>query len=159
MIFQLQITVQSIEEAERVLASLKHSADPAVVQQVEGQIPAFDGEVSVKGEPVAEKPKNPRGRPRRQVADPLPESAAPSASLPEKQGPAPAPESEPEVEGQAARQTYTRDDVRQALMDLQAKTPGDMTGALAMLEKFKAGRVSEVAEADFAKFIAACKAA
>lgn len=155
MIFQLQITVQSIEEAERILASLKYSADPAVVQQVEDQtqrILACAEQVAQHVNPAApdDKPKNPRGRPRRQVADALPEPAAPVAeatATPEAEVEAPVP------------QTYTRDDIRKALMDLQAKTPGDMTGALAMLEKFNAGRVSEVQDADFAKFIDACKAA
>jgi len=159
--FQLQITVQSIEEAERLLACLKHSADPAAVKQVESQIPFnalaglldaespakkhFPNTTNTAGEPAA--PKKPRGRPRREVAPPVTESAAPEAEA------AVTPKAEAEA---PAQQTYTREDARQALMDLQAKTPGDLTGALAILEKFDAKRVSEVKDADYAKFIAAC---
>lgn len=148
MQFQLVITCQSIEDAERVLATLKHGADPAVVKQVEAQVnPQTDA-----GEPpAAEKPKNPQGRPRRQVAEPLPESAAPEADAP----------ATPLAEAEApAQQTYTLDDVRAALKDVQAKYgTADMAKPLEILGKFGAGRVSEVKAADYAKFIAACKAA
>lgn len=161
MSFQLQITVSSIEEAERILACLRHDADPTVVKDVAAQInPTVEsGPVNPQVDPpAADKPK--RGRPRREVAPPLSESAAPSASLPEKQGPAPAPESEPEVEGQAAQQTYTLDDARKALKDVQAKYgTADMEKPLAILSQFGAGRVSEVKAEDYAAFIAACKAA
>jgi hypothetical protein len=165
--FQLQITVQSIEEAERVLACLKHSADPAAVKEVEEQIPFhspgglsddespakkyFPQTTNTAGEPAAEKPKNPRGRPRRQVVEPLPESAAPALED--------ASTGSREAVQEPAQQTYTPDDVREALMGVQAKTPGDMTACLAILEKFNAKRVSEVKPEDFAKFIADCKAA
>jgi hypothetical protein len=151
--FQLQITVHSIEEAERILACLKHSADPAAVKEVTDQINSSveSGEVNPKVDQApAEKPKNPRGRPRRQVADPLPEPAAPEAEV----------TATPEAEAQApAQQSHTLDDVREALMGVQNKTPGDMTACLAILEKFGAKRVSEVKPEDFAGFIAACKAA
>jgi hypothetical protein len=163
MQFQLVITCQSIEDAERVLATLKHGADPAVVKQVEGQIPfadpagLSDAESPAKKHfpettnTAAEKPKNPRGRPRRQVAEPLPESAAPEAEA----------TATPEAEAQApAQQTYTIDDVRAALKDVQAKYgTADMAKPLEILGKFGAGRVSEVKAADYAGFIAACKAA
>lgn len=159
MQFQLVITCQSIEDAERVLATLKHGADPVVVEQVEGQIPngvspQLSGESvspALNESPSAEKPKNPRGRPRRQVAEPLPESAAPEAEA----------TATPEAEAQApAQQTCTLDDVRNALKDVQAKYgTADMAKPLEILGKFGAGRVSEVKEADYAKFIAACKAA
>jgi hypothetical protein len=155
MQFQLVITCQSIEDAERVLATLKHGADPAVVKQVEDQVNPQPSIMDVIERDEAarstEKPKNPRGRPRREVAPPLPESAAPEAEV----------TATPEAEAQApAQQTYTLDDVRAALKDVQAKYgTADMAKPLEILGKFGAGRVSEVKEADYAKFIAACKAA
>jgi hypothetical protein len=167
--FQLQITVQSIEEAERLLACLKHSADPAAVKEVEEQIPFhspgglsddespakkyFPQTTNTAGEPAVEKPKNPRGRPRRQVADPLPESAAPVVASEDS---LPLTGADPSV---PAQQTYSQDDVRAALMGVRDKTPGDMTKCLAILQKFGAQRVVEIKPEDFAKFIAACKAA
>lgn len=151
MSFQLQITVSSIEDAERVLATLKHGADPAAVKQVTDQInaPVESGEVNPK---VDDKPKNPRGRPRREVAPPLPESAAPEAEA----------TATPlaEAEAPAQQPSYTLDDVRKALQGVQAKYgTADMAKPLEILGKFGAGRVSEVKAADYADFIAACKAA
>lgn len=148
MQFQIVITCQSIEDAERVLATLKHGADPSVVKQVADQV---NPQADAGSSPAAEKPKNPRGRPRRQVAEPLPESGAPEAEV----------TATPEAEAQApAQQTYTLDDVRAALKDVQAKYgTADMAKPLEILGKYGAGRVSEVKEADYADFIAACKAA
>jgi len=151
--FMLQIQVTSIEEAERILACLKHAADPAAVQQVEEQLTGGTADVPVT--PVEpEKPKNPRGRPRREKAEPLPESAAPAAEPTAEAAPdanAPATEQEP--------QSYTLADVRSALQGVQAKNPSNMQPCLDLLAKFGAARVSEVKEADYAAFVAACKAA
>ena len=152
MQFQLVITCQSIEDAERVLATLKHGADPAVVKQVEDPV---NPQTDAGQPPAAEKPKNPRGRPRRQVAEPLPESAAPASA-----GSDPAEKKPEDSSGAPAQQTYTLDDVRAALKDVQAKYgTADMAKPLEILGRFGAGRVSEVKEADYAKFIAVCKAA
>ena len=151
MQFQLVITCQSIEDAERVLATLKHGADPAVVKQVTDQInaPVESGKVNPK---VDDKPKNPRGRPRREVAPPLPESAAPASED--------ASTGSRVAEQEPAQQTYTLDDVRAALKDVLAKYgTADMEKPLALLSQFGAGRVSEVKAEDYAAFIAACKAA
>lgn len=144
--FQMTFTFSTIEEAEPVLACLRHAADPAAVKAAAEQIPPTDEESR-----LADKPKNPRGRPRRQVAEPLPEPAAPEAEV----------TATPEAEAEApAQQSHTLDDVRAALKDVQAKYgTADMAKPLEILGKFGAGRVSEVKEADYAGFIAACKAA
>ena len=152
MSFQLQITVSSIEEAERILACLRHDADPTVVKDVADQINPMveSGPVNPQVDPpAADKPK--RGRPRREVAPPLSESAAPEAEA----------TATPEAEAEApAQQTYTLDDARKALKDVQAKYgTADMEKPLALLSQFGAGRVSEVKAEDYAAFIAACKAA
>ena len=153
MSFQLQITVSSIEEAERILACLRHDADPTVVKDVAAQInPTVEsGPVNPQVDPPApDKPK--RGRPRREVAPPLPESAAPASED--------ASTGSRVAEQEPAQQTYTLDDVRAALKDVLAKYgTADMAKPLEILGKFGAGRVSEVKAADYAKFIAACKAA
>lgn len=147
MSFQLQITVSSIEEAERILACLRHDADPTVVKDVADQIPQSDAGAPP---PAAEKPK--RGRPRREVAPPLPESAAPEAEATATP--------EAEAEAPAQQSTYTLDDARKALKDVQAKYgTADMEKPLALLSQFGAGRVSEVKAEDYAAFIAACEAA
>ena len=165
MNFTLQIEVSSIEEAERILACLRHDAGPAVVGQVEQQIPFVDlAGLSDAESPAAkhfpettntakvdEKPKNPRGRPRRQVAEPLPESAAPVVASEQSQpltgDDAPVP----------AQQTYTAADVRAALQEvLNSK---DMAACTAILGQFNAARVSELAPEQYAAFVAACKAA
>lgn len=154
MSFQLQITVSSIEEAERILACLRHDADPTVVKDVAAQInPTVEsGPVNPQVDPpAADKPK--RGRPRREVAPPLPESAAPEST------PA-ASEAGAQSLSAPAQQTYTLDDARKALKDVQAKYgTADMEKPLAILSQFGAGRVSEVKAEDYAAFIAACKAA
>lgn len=154
MSFQIQITVDSIEEAERILACLRHDNPPAA-QQVNAQVESGKNNSEVA-------PPKPRGRPRREKAEPLPadtESATPSASLPEKQDPAPAPGSEVEVEGRTAQQTPTFDDAKAALKALLAKHNGDMSVPLQVLGRFEAERISAVAEADYGEFIAACEAA
>lgn len=159
MPFQIQITVDSIEEAERILACLKHDNAPAA-QQVASQVSPNNPQVeSAKINSAVEPPKKKRGRPRREVAPaPAPESAAPVASLSEKQDPAPAPESEVEVKGQAAQQTtYTFDDTKAALKKLLDKYEGDMKKPLEVLGQFGAERISAVKEADYAAFIAACE--
>lgn len=164
--FQLQITVSSVEEAERILACLRHAADPAIVSGVAQQLQYHDvSGLSDAESPAkkhfpettntaAEKPKNPRGRPKRKVAPPLPESAAPEVK-----------EADPVTVQEAsqpasAQQTYTLDDVRSALKGVQAKYgTADMEKPLEILGKFGAGRVSEVQAKDYAQFIEACKAA
>lgn len=159
MSFQLQITVSSIEEAERILACLRHDADPTVVKDVAAQInpPVESGPVNPQVDPpAADKPK--RGRPRREVAPPLSESAAPGTPQSTE---AEAPNAgTAEVEVTPAQQTYTLDDARKALQDVQAKYgTADMAKPLEILGKFGAGRVSEVKAEDYAKFVDACKAA
>lgn len=160
--FTLQIQCATLDEAERIIAALKYSADPAVVDALAAQLPFNDpAGLSDAESPAAkrfpgttntgaEKPKNPRGRPRREVAE------KPAASA-EVQGPAPAPESEPEVQ---AQQAPTLDDARAALKGVQAKYgTDDMTKPLEVLGQFSAGRISEVKPEQYPAFIAACKAA
>lgn len=164
MQFQLVITCQSIEDAERVLATLRHGADPAVVKEVTAQIPASASNGDNPGNPEpalnsgapAQEPKK-RGRPRREVAPPLTESAAPVATATEGSSPS---QPDENIKTGPAQQTHTLDDVRAALKEVQAKYgTADMAKPLEILGKFGAGRVSEVKEADYAGFIAACKAA
>jgi hypothetical protein len=147
--FTLQIQCTTIEDAERVLAALKHTAEPAVVQQVAEQI-----------KPPAEAPKK-RGRPRREVAATATEKPAASpASLSESQGSTAAPRSEPEVKGPETQQAPTFEDVRNALKAVQAKYgENDLAKPLAILAQFDAARVSAVKESDYPAFIAACEAA
>lgn len=164
MSFQLQITVSSIEEAERILACLRHDADPAVVKDVAAQIPASASNGDNPGSPEpalnsgapAQEPKK-RGRPRREVAPPLPESAAPVATATEGSSPS---QPDENIKTEPAQQTHTLDAARKALKDVQAKYgTADMEKPLALLSQFGAGRVSEVKAEDYAAFIAACKAA
>lgn len=167
--FKLQIEVDSIEEAERILACLRHDAGPNAVKQVERQIPfhapgGLSDEESPAAKyfpettntatknPTAEKPKNPRGRPRREVAPPIQESAAP-----ESPAEAEAAEAVQQPDVQPAQQTYTAADVRAALQAVL--TDKDMAACTAILSKFNAARVSELAPEQYADFVAACKAA
>lgn len=168
--FKLLIEVTSIEEAERILACLKHSADPATVARVAGQVGGFDAcdmtsasaqgfrdgaQAAATGETAAEKPRNPRGRPRRQVAEPLPESAAP-ASEPEVTA---TPEAEAPASEPAQQSSYTLADIRGALQGVQAASPGNLQPVIDLLAKFGVARVSDVKESDYPAFVEACKKA
>lgn len=164
--YMLQIQVATFDDLERIVACLKHSADPVIVKQVEAtrdliaysdpagltdaESPAAKHFPNTTNEVEVTKPKNPRGRPRREVAAPLPESAAPEAEV----------TATPEVEAQApAPQTYTLADIREALQGVVSKTPGDMRPATGLLAEFGAARVSEIPAERYADFVAACKAA
>lgn len=141
MAFQIQITVDSIEEAERILACLRHDNPPAA-QQVNAQVES--GKINPE---VA--PAKPRGRPRKESAAP----AATESAAPESQG-------EPSGTAEPAQQTPpTFDDAKAALQALLARHDGDMTVPLQVLASFDAQRISAVKEADWPAFIAACKAA
>jgi hypothetical protein len=143
MSFQIQITVDSIAEAERILACLRHDNPPAA-QQVNAQVES--GKINPE---VA--PAKPRGRPRKEPAAPAAtESAAQSAPA----------EAETALEAAtSAQQTPpTFDDAKAALQALLARHDGDMTVPLQVLASFDAQRISAVKEADWPAFIAACKA-
>jgi predicted lipid-binding transport protein (Tim44 family) len=160
--FTLTIQVSSIDEAERILAALKHTADPAAVAQVEDQVfagpsPSTLIENPEKNSPAIEQTPRRRGRPPKadqKSAAPVAESgsAAVAPALEEQ------PASEPVV--QSAQQTLSIDDARNALKEVQAKYgAADMAKPLALLGQFGANRVSEVKVEKYAEFIAACKAA
>lgn len=149
MSFQIQITVDSIEEAERILACLRHDNPPAA-QQVADQVTDTADNLPVE-------PKK-RGRPREE------ESAAPAAT--ESAAPVVASESsEPqatvgeEIPVPAQQTPPTFDDAKAALQQLLARHDGDMAKPLEILAKYDAQRISAVKEADWPAFIAACKAA
>jgi hypothetical protein len=101
---------------------------------------------------VVEKPKNPRGRPRREVAAPLTESAAPAPETADAIG-----QDEADNTAAPAQQTYTLADVREALQGVVTRTPGDMRPATQLLADFGAARVSEIKADDYARFVAACQ--
>lgn len=146
MAFQLQITVDTIEDAERILACLRHDAAPAAAQVAE-QVTAG---------------KRGPGRPRKTTAEPVAsasasESAAPAASDAAK---AKAPDTgTADATANPAQQTPTFEDAKAALQKLLQKYDGDMTKPLAVLAKYKAQRISAVNEADWKAFIADCEAA
>lgn len=161
MKFILQIEVDSFEEAEQIVASLRHSASPAAVAQVEAQVQVDDAGPSDAESPakkyfpettnVAAEPEAPkrRGRPRKEQAAPLvvqeeAHEAAMSSGDPEK--------SEPE-------QPLSIDHVREALRGVQANGIGDVPKQLALLQKYGAQRVTELKPENYADFIADCKAA
>lgn len=166
--FILQIEVDSIDEAERILASLRHSAAPAVVQQVVEQLPFSDPAGLSDEESPAKKyfpettntattaesaPKR-RGRPSKSAAAPAAtdESTKSGATdLPVNHSSA---DSAPEQP-----QTHTVDDVREALRSVQAGGIGDVPRQLALLQKYGANRVTELKPEKYAAFIADCKAA
>lgn len=142
MSFQIQITVDSIAEAERILACLRHDNLPAA-QQVNAQVES--GKINPQ---VA--PAKPRGRPRKE------ESAAPAAT----ESAASEPQGEPGGTTDPAQQTPpTFDDAKAALQALLARHDGDMTVPLQVLASYDAQRISAVKEADWPAFIAACEAA
>ena len=158
--FILQIEVDSIDEAERILASLRHSAAPAVVQQINEQVnagfsagdmtdAAAQGFRDGQSASAAEAPKR-RGRPRKEQAAPLAEQntaheAANSSGKPEK--------------SESEQPPYSIADVREALMGVQAGGIGDVPRQLALLQKYGANRVTELKPENYAAFIADCKAA
>jgi len=174
--FTLTIQVSSIDEAERILAALKYTADPAAVLQVQDQVEYGtasygstmalplgatviepDSENPQKNSPAIEPTTRKRGRPPKadqKSAAPVAESgSAAIAPTLEKQS-----ESEPVV--QPAQQTYSIDDARNALKEVQAKYgTADMSKPLELLGQFGANRISEVNADKYADFIAACKAA
>lgn len=148
--FTLQIQCPTLDEAERIIAALKHSANPAVVDALAAQIPAAPAALGEPGDANSEaarpEPKK-RGRPRREVAE-KPETAA---------APAVAAVAASEA-GDASAPAPTLDDARAALKGVQAKYgTDDMSKPLEVLAKFSAGRISEVKPADYPRFIAACK--
>lgn len=171
--FQLHITVSSIEEAERILACLRHDAAPAVVAQVGEQVNKVtyieEGEaLRAEIELATEKPKNPRGRPKREVAPPVDnayvaegcqkfeESAAPVVASESSEPVAPVGDDTPVP----AQQTLTLDDAKKALMGVQARHgTADMAVPLQLLKEFGACRISEVKADDYPAFIAACEKA
>src|SRR5690348_17536407 len=73
--FTLQIQCPTLDEAERIIAALKHSANPAVVDALAAQIPASataaevpETRSTVSGVAVPSQEPKKRGRPRREVA-------------------------------------------------------------------------------------------
>lgn len=146
--FTLQIQCPTIEDAERIIAALKHSANPAVVENLAAQIPppCDNAHVVEGGEKFAEPEKPKRGRPRREVAE-KPAASAVSTSADSSAD-------------EATQQAPTLDDARAALKDVQAKYgTDDMSKPLEVLGQFSAGRISEVTPEQYPAFIAACKAA
>lgn len=154
--FTLQIQCTTIEDAERVLAALKHTADPAVVNQVADQLPAAETPAPTK---------NPRGRPRRTVATtetekPAASTDATNANATNVDANAAEATNASATNANAAPQAPTFDQVRAALKAVQAKYgENDLAKPLAILQQFDAARVSAVKESDFVAFIAACEAA
>lgn len=151
MAFQIQITVDTIEDAERILACLRHDAAPAA-QQVNAQVES--GKINPE---VA--PAKPRGRPRKEPAAPAAtESAAPATP---ENADAKAPDTgTANADANPAQQTPpTFDDAKAALQKLLQKYDGDMAKPLEVLGKYKAQRISAVNEADWKAFIADCEAA
>lgn len=136
MAFQLQITVNTIEDAERILACLRHDAAPAAAQVAE-QVTAG---------------KRGPGRPRKTNAEPAAPASASESAAPESQG-------EPSDTAEPAQQTPTFEDAKAALQKLLQKYDGDMAKPLQVLGKYKAQRISAVNEADWKAFIADCEAA
>lgn len=141
MSFQIQITVDSIAEAERILACLRHDNPPAA-QQVAEQVTGNADNLPVE-------PKK-RGRPRKE------ESAAPAAT----ESAASEPQGEPGGTADPAQQTPpTFDDAKAALQALLARHDGDMTVPLQVLAQYDAQRISAVKESDWPAFITSCQAA
>jgi predicted lipid-binding transport protein (Tim44 family) len=149
--FTLQIQCPTIEDAERIIAALKYSANPAVVEALAAQVNAEVEPAAIT--PEVEKPKNPRGRPRREVAEKPAASSAPATEADSGT------ETSPGVDT-SAQQAPTLDDARAALKAVQAKYgTDDMSKPLEVLGQFSAGRISEVKPEQYPAFIAACKAA
>lgn len=129
-----------------VLASLDKAmakpAAPDAVQKMDAT-PASEPVAETALEPVAEKPK--RGRkPKEQAAAPVVEEDVPTA--------------EPQVDEPQITHSdpavFTLDEVRSAL---QQYTAAKGIGAgVALLKEFGAGRISELAESDYASFVAGC---
>lgn len=157
--FTLQIQCTTIEDAERVLAALKHTAEPAVVNQVAEQLTGGSVSPELNGESTSpqlvEKPK--RGRPRREVAE---KPAASTDATKATNADVNATDATKATNANATQQAPTFDQVRAALKAVQAKYgENDLAKPLAILQKFDAARVSAVKESDFPAFIAACEAA
>lgn len=163
--FTLNIQVSTIEEAERILAALKYTADPAAVQQVQDQVvltaATLTADVfeellsgnSEKNSSAIEPTTRKRGRPSK--ADQ--KSVAPAVDVPTEVAPSSGDHSNGST---SAQQTYSIDDARNALKEVQAKYgTADMSKPLELLGQFGANRISEVNADKYADFIAACKAA
>lgn len=143
--FTLTIQIASVDELESFVASLKHSAPPSVVVEVQH---AVQGQAAAPttGEPDT---KRGRGRPRKT------ESAAPAA--PALNGTSGDQTSAPSVpKDEPAQQTLTQDDARAALQSLV--TTKGMDEGFAVLGRFGAARVSDIKPDDFAKFVGVCQA-
>jgi len=165
MKFILQIEVDSFEEAEQIVASLRHSAPPTAVAQVEAQVTGSfsagdmteaaaqgfrDGQRTASNEPQAEVTAKRRGRPRKEQAAPVAESGSESSN--------PATDV-PNGTSVQSEQPLSIDDVREALRGVQANGIGDVPRQLALLQKYGAQRVTELKADNYAAFIADCKAA
>lgn len=151
--FTLTIQVSSIDEAERILAALKHSADPTAVQQVTEQV----AEANTTAEPIAREITSggDTGAVRRRGRAPK-EKAVPSGTSDTVE----ATEVVQQPVDQPTEQPLTIDHAREALKGVQAKYgSADMAKPLELLARFGANRVSEVKAENYADFIAACKAA
>jgi|SRR5690348_2251915 len=157
--FTLQIQCPTLDEAERIIAALKHSANPAVVDALAAQIPASataaevpETRSTVSGVAVPSQEPKKRGRPRREVAKKPAASVATATDDLSPNQPDKAQKTE------LTQQAPTLDDARAALKGVQAKYgTDDMSQPLEVLAKFSAGRISEVKPADYPRFIAACK--
>lgn len=161
--FTLQIQCPTLDDAERIIAALRYSANLAVVEALAAQIPAASVVASESSQalltagadtpvPASQEPKK-RGRPRREVAEKPAASSAPATEADSGT------ETSPGVDT-STQQAPTLDDARAALKDVQAKYgTDDMAKPLEVLGKFSAGRISEVKPDQYPAFIAACKAA
>lgn len=157
--FTLQISVTSIEEAERILSALKGDAlVERIANEFAPQPPVDNAHVALGCElfadptppaPVnktatAEAPKK-RGRPRKDSAVSTEGTAAPES-----------PPTVQEASG-SAQQSPTADDVKDALTEVV--NGAGMDTAIAVLAKFGAVCRTEVKPEDYSAFIAECKAA
>lgn len=151
MSYTFTITCSTTEEIERLLAALRHDADPAVVEQV--QTAAVDATARTQADgtpPATDTPKPRRGRPPRERAT---EPAAPATDAAN----APARDTGASEANATSAQQPTIDNARGALRDLQARIgEADMATALGVLSKFGANRISEVKVEDYPAFIDAC---
>lgn len=159
MSFVLQIQCNTIEDAERVLAALKHSAEPAVVQQVAEQVigTGTGDTLEFSSGSTADAPKR-RGRTPKEKPAASDEATNATNANAKPSGHCAAATNATNADTE--QQAPTLDTIRDALKAVQLKYGADdMAKPVAILQKFKAGRISEVKPEDYPAFIAACEAA
>ena len=137
----------------KLLAGLEQPIPAGVVAPV--------AESAAEPEPAPEvvAPKERKPRAKKEEVAPVSEAVAPTDETAGEASAAAASDPEPEATPEpqpVSDKSYSIDEVRAALQQFTAAN--GVPGGIELLKKFGAGRISELAEGDYASFVQACAA-